>query len=99
MSPSSGRRLLIHAKSQDRSSATYPEGPNWCRHGGGTMKAALQNYQARMRRVLDYIDRHLDSDLDLETVSGVRASRSFISTGSLRQPSGYPCIAMSSLPV
>jgi hypothetical protein len=24
------------------------------------MKAALQNYQARMRRVLDYIDRHLD---------------------------------------
>ena len=29
------------------------------------MKAALQNYQARMRRVLDYIDRHLDSDLDL----------------------------------
>jgi hypothetical protein len=26
------------------------------------MKAALQNYQARMRRVLDYIDRHLDSD-------------------------------------
>ena len=26
------------------------------------MKAALQNYQARMRRVLDYIDRHLDSE-------------------------------------
>ena len=25
------------------------------------MKAALQNYQARMRRVLDYIDRHLSS--------------------------------------
>jgi AraC family transcriptional regulator len=37
------------------------------------MKAALQNYQARMRRVLNYIDRHLDSDLDLETVSGVAA--------------------------
>ena len=33
------------------------------------MKAALQNYQSRMRRVLDYIDRHLDSDLDLETVT------------------------------
>jgi len=31
------------------------------------MKPALQNYQARMRRVLDYFDRHLDSDLDLET--------------------------------
>ena len=41
------------------------------------MKAALQNYQARMRRVLDYIDRHLDSDLDLETVSGVAAFSKF----------------------
>src|SRR6201993_1430580 len=41
------------------------------------MKAALQNYQARMRRVLDYIDLHLDSDLDLETVSGVAAFSKF----------------------
>ncbi|HKS19687.1 MAG TPA: AraC family transcriptional regulator [Bradyrhizobium sp.] len=41
------------------------------------MKAADQNYQARMRRVLDYIDRHLDSDLDLETVSGVAAFSKF----------------------
>src|SRR3954453_23605272 len=77
MSPSSGRRLLIHAKSQDRSSATYREGPSWCRHGGGSMKAALQNYQARMRRALDYIDRHLDGDLDLETVSRVAAFSKF----------------------
>ena len=61
------------------------------------MKTALQNYQARMRRVLDYIDRHLDRDLDLETVSGVAAFSKF--TGSLRRPSGCPCIAMSSLPV
>ena len=68
---------LIDAKSQDRSSATYPEGSSWCRHGGGTMKTALQNYQARMRRVLDYIDRHLDRDLDLETVSGVAAFSKF----------------------
>jgi hypothetical protein len=29
------------------------------------MTAALRNYQERMRRVLDYIDRHLDADLDL----------------------------------
>jgi AraC family transcriptional regulator len=44
------------------------------------MKAALQNYHARMQRVLDdYIDRHLGSDLDLETVTGVAAFRSFIS--------------------
>jgi len=41
------------------------------------MKTALQNYQARMRRVLDYIDRHLDRDLDLETVSGVAAFSKF----------------------
>ena len=41
------------------------------------MKAALQNYQARMRRVLDHIDRHLDRDLDLETVSGVAAFSKF----------------------
>ena len=37
------------------------------------MKAALRNYHARMQRVLDYIDRHLDDDLDLDTVSGVAA--------------------------
>ena len=41
------------------------------------MKAALQNYQDRMRRVLDYIDRHLDGDLDLETLSGVAAFSKF----------------------
>lgn len=41
------------------------------------MKAALQNYRDRMRRVLDYMDRHLDSDLDLETVSGVAAFSKF----------------------
>src|SRR5260370_21711521 len=41
------------------------------------MKAALQNYHARMQRVLVYIDRHLDADLDLETVSGVAAFSKF----------------------
>jgi AraC family transcriptional regulator len=41
------------------------------------MKAALQNYEARMQRVLDYIDRHLDDDLDLETVSRVAAFSKF----------------------
>jgi AraC-like DNA-binding protein len=30
-----------------------------------------------MRRGLDYIDRHLDGDLDLETVSGVAAFSKF----------------------
>ncbi|MEO5865899.1 MAG: AraC family transcriptional regulator [Sphingomonas sp.] len=37
------------------------------------MKAALEHYHARMQRVLDHIDRHLDGDLDLEAVSGVAA--------------------------
>jgi len=41
------------------------------------MTAALQNYQARMLRVLDYIDEHLDDDLDLETVSRVAAFSKF----------------------
>ena len=41
------------------------------------MKAALPNYDARMRRVLDYIDQHLDDDLDLETVSRVAAFSKF----------------------
>jgi len=37
------------------------------------MTAALQNYNARMQRVLDHIDRHLDGDLDLDSLSGVAA--------------------------
>jgi AraC family transcriptional regulator len=41
------------------------------------MKAALQNYHVRMQRMLDYIDRHLDGNLDLETVSGVAAFSKF----------------------
>ena len=41
------------------------------------MKAALPNYHARMRRVLDHIDQHLDGDLDLETLSGVAAFSKF----------------------
>src|SRR3979409_828441 len=41
------------------------------------MKAALQNYHTRMQWALDYIDRHLDGDLDLETVSRVAAFSKF----------------------
>ncbi|KQS51928.1 MULTISPECIES: AraC family transcriptional regulator [unclassified Sphingomonas] len=37
------------------------------------MKAVVHNYHARMQRVLDHIDRHLDDDLDLNAVSGVAA--------------------------
>ncbi len=37
------------------------------------MKAALQNYHARMQRVLDHIDQHLNGDLDLNALSGVAA--------------------------
>jgi AraC family transcriptional regulator len=41
------------------------------------MKAALQNYHARMQRVLDFIDQHLDGDLDLDTVSRIAAFSKF----------------------
>ena len=41
------------------------------------MKAALENYNARMQRVLDHVDRHLDGDLDLDTVSRVAAFSKF----------------------
>jgi len=41
------------------------------------MKAALQNYNARMQRVLAHIDAHLDDDLGLETVSRVAAFSKF----------------------
>ena len=41
------------------------------------MTAALRNYHARMQRVLDYVDQHLDGDLDLETVSRVAAFSKF----------------------
>jgi AraC family transcriptional regulator len=41
------------------------------------MKAALRNYQARMQRVLDHIDQHLDDDLDLETMSRIAAFSKF----------------------
>ena len=53
------------------------------------MKAALQDYHARMQRVLDHIDRHLDDDLDLDTLSSVAAyskyhfHRQFMSTFGL----------------
>jgi AraC family transcriptional regulator len=35
--------------------------------------AMRDGYRARMRRVLDHIDRHIDGDLGLETLSGVAA--------------------------
>lgn len=41
------------------------------------MKAALSNYHARMQRVLDHIDRHLDDDLDLDAMSGIAAFSKF----------------------
>lgn len=41
------------------------------------MKTALRNYHARMQRVLDHIDRHLDGDLDLDALSRVAAFSKF----------------------
>lgn len=37
------------------------------------MTTAVQHYQARMQRVLDYIDQHLHDDLDLDALSSVAA--------------------------
>lgn len=36
-------------------------------------KATLEHYHARMQRVLDHIDQHLDDDLGLDVLSGVAA--------------------------
>lgn len=41
------------------------------------MTAALDHYHARMQRVLDHIDQHLDGDLDLDAVSSVAAFSKF----------------------
>lgn len=37
------------------------------------MTAALEKHRVRMRRVLDYIDRHLDDDLGVTVLAGVAA--------------------------
>lgn len=41
------------------------------------MTTALRNYQARLSRVLDYIDTHLDQDLNLNTLSAIAAFSKF----------------------
>lgn len=62
------------------------------------METALRNYHARMQRVLDHIDRHLDGDLDLAGLSDVAAFSKFHFHRQFTATSGCPCIAMSSLP-
>jgi AraC family transcriptional regulator len=44
--------------------------------------AARTRYLLRMRRVIAYIDRHLDGDLGLDVVSGLPPFHRTISTGS-----------------
>ena len=41
------------------------------------MTATLQNYRARMRRVLDHIDEHLEAELDLDALASVAAYSKF----------------------
>lgn len=41
------------------------------------MTDALQAYHERLQRVIDHIDRHLDEELDLETLSGIAAFSKF----------------------
>ena len=45
--------------------------------GDETVKATRENYHARMQRVLDHIDQHLNDDLDLDAISGVAAFSKF----------------------
>src|SRR6201990_848489 len=40
-------------------------------------EGSAANYHARMQRVLDHIDRHLNDDLDLDALSGVAAFSKF----------------------
>ena len=44
---------------------------------GNAMTGTQPNYQARMQRVLDYVEDHLDSELDLATLSAVAAFSKF----------------------
>jgi len=53
MSPAADNRKIGRAR-QVRMRLTGDATENW------TMTAALRNYHARMQRVLDHIDRHLD---------------------------------------
>lgn len=41
------------------------------------MTTALENYQARLLRVLDHIDAHLDDELDVQTLSQIAAFSKF----------------------
>lgn len=41
------------------------------------MKTALELYHARMHRVLDHIEQHLDDDLGLDALSSVAAFSKF----------------------
>jgi len=56
------------------------------RLAGAATKDEEGGASTRMRRVLDYIDRHLDGDLDLETVSGVATFSKFHFYGPVRPP-------------
>jgi AraC family transcriptional regulator len=56
-------------------------------------KAALEQYHALMQRVLDYIDRRLDDDLGLETLSQVAAFSKHHLHRQFTAIFGFPCIA------
>jgi AraC family transcriptional regulator len=41
------------------------------------VNAAAEKYRARLRRVLDYIDAHLNEELTVERLSGIAAFSKF----------------------
>lgn len=52
-------------------------------------------YHARMKRVLSYIDRHLEDDLGLDTLGAVAALSKYHFHRQFRGYSAYQCIATS----
>ena len=75
-----------------------------CRRQGAMMKSAtISRYHARMQRVLDHVDAHLDENLSVERLSGVAAfspfhfQRQFSALFGMH-PSGSPFGRMSRSP-
>lgn len=79
--PGSGRKQLLRIPGRSTPNRNICRAQQVCvRLTGaatedGTMKAALQNYHARMRRVLHHIDRHLDALSSVAAYSKYHFSR------------------------
>ncbi len=68
--------LKPHLRKIGRAGAARPGQKRRAREAGMT-DSARDHYRARMQRVLDHIDRHLDGDLGLDTLAGIAAFSKF----------------------